>query len=232
MKFDHRIYNSLMLSIMNEKNSLDDIKDLVAGDIKKEVWKIHGKSTSDWAKYAAANNLWYPVTVYKDDMPQCYIIISKEFIEVQFLDERMFGYVYMAYKKMDSEKMFLSNVYVREYYDRKNKPLQDLKKDIDMIFSVEGGLSVTTRHFIREESVKVIEDNMEATHPVNVSQNWKSIPKYGEYDEISNYGDIIKPGDLLRDIDTSLKSPVAEDDEVDPDSTKENKWLTPDWNKN
>jgi len=103
---------------------------------------------------------------------------------------------------MNTEKMFLSNVYVREYYYRKNKPLQDLKKDIDMIFTIEGGLRVTTRNFIREETVQVIEDNMEAAHPVNVTQNWKSIPKYGEYDEICNYESVIKPGDLLRGIDS------------------------------
>ena len=230
--FNHHIYNSLMLTIMDEENSLDNIKDLVADDIKKEVWKKHGVSTTEWAKYAAANNLWYPVTVYKDNNPHCYIIISEDLVEVRFLDERLFEYVYMAYKKMDAEKMFLVKVYVREYYHKKDKPLQDVKKDINMIFSVEGGLNVRTRDFIREESVKVIEDNMEAAHPVNVSQNWKSIPKYGEYDEISNYEDVIKPGDLLRDIDTSLKSPVSQDDEVNPDSKKENKWLPPDWNKN
>ena len=115
----------------------------------------------------------------------------------------------MAYKKIDAEKMFLVKVYVREYYHKNDKPLKDVKKDIYMIFSVEGGLNVRTREFIREETVQVIEDNMEAAHPVNVTQNWKSIPKYGEYDEISNYEDVIKPGDLLRDIDTSLKSPVC-----------------------
>jgi len=232
IKFNHHIYNSLMLTIMNEEDSLDDIKDLVAEDITKEVWKKHGKSTIEWAKYAADNNLWYPVTIYKDHNPHCHIIISDDLVEVRFLDERLFEYVYMAYKKMDAEKMFLVKVYVREYYHKNDKPLKDVKKDIYMIFSVEGGLNVRTRDFIREESVKVIEDNMEAAHPVNVSQNWKSIPKYGEYDEISNYEDVIKPGDLLRDIDTSLKSPVSQDDEVNPDSTKENKWLPPDWNKN
>ena len=49
IKFNHHIYNSLMLTIMNEEDSLDDIKDLVAEDITKEVWKKHGKSTIEWA---------------------------------------------------------------------------------------------------------------------------------------------------------------------------------------
>lgn len=231
-KFDHRIYNELMFTIMDEEDSLEETKDLVADDITKDVWKKHGKSTSDWAKYAATNNLWYPVTIYKNENPQCYIVFSTEYVEVRFLDERLFENVYMAYKKMDLHKMFLSKIYVSEYYHNNDDASLDLKKDIDMIFTVEGGLSVTTREFIRDEKVRVIEDNVEAAHPVNVSQNWKSIPEYGEYDEISNYEDVIKPGDLLRDIDTSLKSPVAEDDEVNPDSTKENKWLPPDWNKN
>ena len=176
-----------MLTIMDEENSLDNIKDLVADDIKKEVWKKHGISTTEWAKYAAANNLWYPVTVYKENNPCCYIIISKTLVEVWLLDERMFESAYMVYKKIDREKMFLSKVYVREYYHKKEKPLQDVKKDINMIFTVEGALNVRTRDFLREDTVRVIEDNMEAAHPVNVSQNWKPIPKYGEYNDIIDY---------------------------------------------
>ena len=227
--FNHHMYNSLMLSIMSEEDSLDNIKDLVAGDITKEIWKIHGKSTGEWAKYAAANNQWYPVTVYRENNPFCYIIISKALVEVWFLDERMFEYVYMAYKKMDPDNMFLSNVYVREYYHLKDKPLPDLKKDINMVFTEEGTLTVTTRDFIREGKLQVIEDNMEAAHPVNVSQNWKQIPKYGEYDDITDYEEIIKPGDLLRDIDTSLKSPGNGNDMEREETAKANKWLPSDW---
>ena len=66
-----------MLINMNEEDSLDNIKVLVAEDITKEIWKIYGNSSGEWAKYAAATNLWYPVTVYKENNPCCYIIISK-----------------------------------------------------------------------------------------------------------------------------------------------------------
>ena len=192
-----------MLIIINEEDSLDNIKVLVAEDITKEIWKIYGNSTGEWAKYAAADNLWYPVTVYKENNPCCYIIISKTLVEVWLLDERMFESVYMVYKKIDREKMFLSKVYVREYYHKKEKPLQDVKKDINMIFTVEGALNVRTRDFIREDTVRVIEDNMEAAHPVNVSQNWKPISKYGEYNDIIDYEEMIKPGDLMKNLRVS-----------------------------
>ena len=109
----------------------------------------------------------------------------------------------MVYKKIDREKMFLSKVYVREYYHKKEKPLQDVKKDINMIFTVEGALNVRTRDFLREDTVRVIEDDMEAAHPVNVSQNWKPIPKYGEYNDIIDYEEMIKAGDLMKNLRVS-----------------------------
>lgn len=86
---------------------------------------------------------------------------------------------------------------------------------------------------IREPSVKIEKEVEEAALPVNVSQNWKDIPKYGHYNDILNYEDIIKPGDLLKGIDTSAPAPKAESNVIDPDNgTKNNRWLPPDWNKN
>lgn len=80
----------------------------------------------------------------------------------------------------------------------------------------------TTENIIREPSVKIEREIEEAAHPINVSQNWKNIPKYDHYEDILNYEDIIKPGDLLKGVDTLAPAPKAES----------NKWLPPDWNKN
>lgn len=232
-RYDHRFYNPVMNIIMDEIDSLDNIKTRVEDDIPKGIWKSNGKSTEDWAKYAHSNNLWYPTTVYKDDEPYCYIVNGEEYIEVYFLDERLFEYIYMAYKKMDEEKMFLSKVYIREYLYKEKKALADLKKDKKMVFSPKGKLTVTTENIIREPSVKIEREIEEAAHPVNVSQNWKNIPKYDHYEDILNYEDIIKPGDLLKGVDTSALAPEAESNDIDPDNgTKNNRWLPPDWNKN
>lgn len=79
---------------MDEVDSLDNIKTRVEDDVPKGIWKRHGRSTEDWAKYAHSNNLWYPTTVYKDDEPYYYIVNGEEYIEVYFLDERLFEYIY------------------------------------------------------------------------------------------------------------------------------------------
>lgn len=232
--FDHRVYNEVMYIIMDEEDSLDYVKTCVEDDISKAVWKTHGKSTTDWAKYAHAHNLWYTTTVYDDGVPYCYIVNNEEMIEVYFLDERLFEFVFMAYRKMDNGKMFLSKVYVRAYMYKEKKALHDLKKDINMVFTPKGNLTVTTRRFTRDGSVKVETDVEEAAHPVNVSQNWKNIPEYGKYDELLNYEEIIKPGDLLNGIDPTAPAPVEDPEDTDPkgDGTPTNKWLPPDWNKN
>lgn len=102
-----------------------------------------------------------------------------------------------------------------------------------MVFNSNGKLTVTTENIIREPSVKIEKEVEEVALPVNVSQNWKDIPKYGHYNDILNYEDIIKPGDLLKGIDASAPAPKAESNVIDPDnSAKNNRWLPPDWNKN
>lgn len=59
----------------------------------------------------------------------------------------------------------------------------------------------------------------------------KNIPKYGEYDEFLDYESIIKPGDLLKGIDTSIEPPT--DDQAGQSNGKnDHPWLPKDWNKN
>jgi len=233
IKLNHRLYNDVLYSIMDEKDSLDYIKNVSKDDVPKSIWKEHGKTTEDWARYAHENNLWYPTTVYRNDLPYAYISNGSEYVEVYFLDERMFEYIYMAYKKIDAEKLFLTKIYVRSYGNKVDKPLADLEKDINIVFSQKGGLNVRERTFLREERLKVLEENKEAAHPVNVSQNWKKKPKYGEYEELLDYESIIKPGDLLRGIDTSLLNPPTDENSNLENEKKDNHWqLPPGWKKN
>ncbi|MCX2449966.1 hypothetical protein OQX61_01665 [Pedobacter sp. PLR] len=232
IRFDHRFYNDVRYSIMDEEKSLANIKTRVEDDISKGIWKEYGKRTEDWAKYAHAHHLWYPTTIYKNNKPYAYISNGAEYIEVYFLEERMFEYIYMAFKKIDTEKMFLTKIYIRSYSNKADKPLMDLERDINLIFSQKGGLNVRERTFLREDKVKVIEENKEAAHPVNVSQNWKKIPKYGEYDELLYYESIIKPGDLLNGVDINAPVPSPEIN-MDPEDVKnDHPWLPKDWNKN
>ena len=228
----HRVYNEVLYTIMNEEDSLSYIKTVTEDDISKAIWKEHGKTTQNWAKYAHAHHLWYPVTIYDNNNPYAYISYGSEFIEVYFLDERLFEYIYMAYRIVDEEKMFLSKIYIREYMYEEKEDLQDLKKDMTLIFSQNGNLTLTTETIIREPSVKIEREEKEAAHPVNVSQNWKKIPNYGEYDELLDYESIIKPGDLLKGIDTSAGPPTSDNEADQSDGKSNHPWLPKDWSKN
>jgi hypothetical protein len=196
--FDHRFYNDVRYSIMDEEKSLNNIKTRVEDNISKTIWKEHGKTTDDWARYAHAHHLWYPTTVYKDNEPYAYIVNTEKTVHVKILDERLFWTVSILFKKGNNGLMFLSEVWIRSYAGKNIEMLKDLLKDQHLVFTPKGNLSVTTETIIREPSLKIEREKKEAAHPINVSQNWKKIPNYAEYDELLDYESIIKPGDLLK----------------------------------
>lgn len=43
MTFDHRFYNDVRYSIMDEEKSLNNIKTRVEDDVSKAIWEEHGK---------------------------------------------------------------------------------------------------------------------------------------------------------------------------------------------
>lgn len=230
--FDHKFYNDVRYSIMDEEKSLNNIKIRIEDDISKAIWKEHGKTTEDWAKYAHAHHLWYPTTAYKEDEPYAYIVNTEKTLHVKFLDARLFWTVSMIFKKENNGLMFLSEIWIRSYAGKNDEMLKDLVQDQHLVFTPKGNLTLTTETIIREPSVKIEREEKEAAHPVNVSQNWKKIPKYGEYDELLDYESIIKPGDLLRGIDISASAPPADNEADQRDGKNNYPWLPKDWNKN
>ena len=189
---------------MEEAKTLEKIKEKFKKSLPSEEFKKNTQSAESWARYAHKNNLWYPVAAFKDGEPHCYISHGEKFIEVYFLDERMFEYIYMAYRKYNEagekykdEKMFLTKIYVRKYNYKEVKLLQDLNSDQAMIFTPEGKLTVRNSRIFREPSVRIQEEEFEAKEPVNVSHNWLPIPKFGEYEYLCYYSKILKEGDLV-----------------------------------
>jgi len=194
-------YNEVLLDILDEKRTLINYKIYLDGEIPKSEWKEHSSSTEKWAKHAHLKKLHYPVTVYKKEQPHCFISFSPEFIEVKFLDERMFWFVAMTYKRNLKEgEIFLREVWIREYLYEKEKPLQDLAGDQHLVFTEKGGLTVTKQKIIRIPELKFETENWEADDKVNVSQNWLSEPKFGEYEHLCDFEKVIQPGDLSKPI--------------------------------
>jgi len=128
-------YNEVLLDILDEKGTLDNYKLYTGSSLSKDEWKKQSTSAENWAKYAHENNLHYPVTVYKNDKPHCFIAISPLFIEVKFLDERMFWFVSLTFDRSKQEgQVFLSEAWVREYAYEHEKPLKDLAGDQHIVF--------------------------------------------------------------------------------------------------
>jgi len=203
MNYTHKYlqYNDTLLSILDEQDTKDNYALYVKHKVSKKDWQSHSTSMETWAQYAHDSKLHYPVTVFVEgDMPHCFISFSPQFIEVKFLDERMFWYVSMNYKRMLNNKIFLCETWIRRYMHEKDKPLHDLEKDWHLIFTEKGKLTVITTEVIREPAVKMLTEEKEAAHKVNVSQNWLDEPKFGEYAYLCDFKQILKEGDLLKDI--------------------------------
>lgn len=200
----YNLYNETALEIMSEEKTLKRIKINFEDEIGKSILKENTSSTLDWAKYAHQNNLWYPVTIYKNNIPEVYISYGSEYVIVYFLDKRLFEVMSLTFKKTN-DLLFLTKIYTRVYNNIESKPLQDLKEDKSILFTEDGNLTVTTNVIIREETAKIYEEVLEATHKVDVSKNYIKIPDFGNYDEILDYTNILKPGDLLENTDFTKK---------------------------
>lgn len=194
----YNIYNDIALKILNDEVTLKRIKIKFEDELSKSVLKENTSSPLAWAQYAHANNLWYPITIFNNSIPEIYISYGSEYIVVTFLDKRLFEIMSLTYKKVDENRLFLMKIYLREYNGIAQKPLQDLKNDKKILFTEDGNLTVTTNEFIRNETVTVVEDIVESAEKVNVSHNWIEVPEFGNYDSLCEYNTILKEGDLLQ----------------------------------
>lgn len=196
----YNIYNDVALKILNDEVTLKRIKIKFEDELSKSVLKENTSSPLAWAQYAHANNLWYPITIFNNNIPEIYISYGSEYIVVSFLDKRLFEIMSLTYKKVDENRLFLMKIYLREYNGIAQKPLQDLKNDKKILFTEDGSLTVTTNEFIRNETVTVVEDIVESVEKVNVSHNWIEAPAFGNDDSLCEYNKILKEGDLLQKI--------------------------------
>jgi hypothetical protein len=215
------LYNDVALKIMSEEATLKRIKIKFEDEISKSILKENTLSTLDWAKYAHKNNLWYPITIYKNNFPEVYISYGSEYVIVYFFNKRLFEIMSLTFKKTN-DKLFLTKIYNRTYNDLASKPLQDLKEDKSILFTEDGNLTVTTNEIIRNETVKISEEVLKSTDKVNVSNNYINVPHFGEYDQLLDYTNILKPGDFdlpFINEDDKLKAKNKNDEQ----STKDDK---------
>lgn len=192
-------YNPVMYKIMDETISLRNLKDRLIDDgVATAEIKKHSTSIAQLAEYAHQTGNYYFITIFKNEIPHCFIVNDDTGVTVQFLDERLFWYISMTYMKKTAGQMFLSEIWVREYMHKEDKMLRDLKSDQHFQFSEEGKLWITKETIIREDTVKIQREEREASELVNVSQNWQKIPAFGDYNYLVDYQKIIKPGDLSK----------------------------------
>eukprot|EP01133_Synstelium_polycarpum_P018573 gene18573-22225_t len=185
---------------MNEEKSLSNFKLKLARLLTKDEIKKYGKNTEGLAKYCHSKNVYYPITVFEQETPICFMENRTKSFAVRFLDERLFWYVAMNYSKYNDGKMFLDEIWIREYMHKETEELRDLKSDQHYQFTIQGDLKITTETIIRDGETQISREVKQASEPVNVSQNWQKIPEFGDYYGLINYKEIIKPVALMKAI--------------------------------
>jgi len=198
---NHHVHNHVVYTIMNEEKSLSNFKVKLERLLTKDEIKRYGKDTQELAKYCHSKNVYYPITVFEEDTPICFMENRTKSFAVRFLDERLFWYVATNYTKYPDGKMFLDEVWIREYMHKEDEELRDLKSDQHFQFTIKGDLKITTQTIIREGETQIFTEVKQATKPVNVSQNWQKTPAFGDYYDLVDYKEIIKPGDLLKEVE-------------------------------
>lgn len=124
----YNIYNDVALKILNDEVALKRIRIKFEDESSKSVLKENTLSPLAWAQYAHANNSWYPITIFNNNIPEICISYGSEYIVVSFPDKRLFEIMSLTYKKVDENRLFLMKIYLRKYNGIAQKPLQDLKK--------------------------------------------------------------------------------------------------------
>lgn len=182
---------------MNEEKSLSNFKLKLERLLAKDEIKKYGKDTDGLAKYCHRRNVYYPITVFEQQTPICFMENRARSFAVRFLDERLFWYAATNYTKYPDGRMFLDEIWIREYMHTEVEELRDLKSDQRFQFTIKGDLKITTETIIRDGETQILREVKEASKPVNVSQNWQKIPAFGDYYYLVDYREIIKSGDLL-----------------------------------
>jgi len=194
---NHHVHNNVVYTIMNEEKSLSNFKLKLARLLAKDEIKKYGKDTDGLAKYCHSKNVYYPITVFEQQTPICFMENRTESFAVRFLDERLFWYAATNYIKYPDGRMFLDEIWIREYMYTEDEELRDLKSDQHFQFTIKGDLKITTETIIRDGETQILREVKEASKPVNVSQNWQKIPAFGDYYYLVDYREIINSGDLL-----------------------------------
>lgn len=131
------------------------------------------------ANFAHVNELIYFVTVFREDLPYCFLDINRGFFRVSFLDE--FRRKYLSYdftdnfKEINSNRLFLSHVVFWEFEKNTDK----IVKTTSYVFNPNGSLHITER-----DSIKMEQTDKEAQQKIDVSANWEDYPDFGKYEKL------------------------------------------------
>ncbi len=131
-----------------------------------EVW------TEAQAKDAHGRGQAYSVLVDSLEEPFCVILVMAEAVVVDFFDEHLRKILSYQFQLVASGRLFLSMAIHREFDGESDK----VASGTSYGFSEDGKVRIDRETFLPEHSLEV------AHSETDVSSNYESVPKFGQYE--------------------------------------------------
>lgn len=138
--------------------------------------------TRDEAKARDETGEGYVVVVGESDHPEGFIEIRDGFYGVSFLDHKQREYLMYTFEELQAGKLFLKEAIFREYEGGSDKPARASAYR----FSPDGTVAIETGSLpFRQVTV--------SDGKVDVSRNWESTPRFGDYGRLVEKERLIVP---------------------------------------
>lgn len=131
--------------------------------------------TESQAREAHEAGRTYTVLVDSLERPFCVIDVTKKFIGVDFLDERLREALTYHFQEVSPGKLFLTMAVHRDYEGATDK----VTNGTTYTFAEDGAVQVRRESFVPAHEVET------AKSQEDVSRNYVSAPQFGEYDEFT-----------------------------------------------
>ena len=199
-RIDFLQFNGLMQEVMSEELSLDYIVQIKLNGKPSKEEKKHLISAEEWAKYAFEHNLFYTMSVYKEDEIFASLRVDYDYIRIDFIEKFEGKYIVpliLFYDRFDLYEYFHTDK-VR-YFENNNLFLSLIESKVfskdknihtKINFSLNNKASVTlSETYPIEKEWKTVEKKIE----VNTSHNFIRCPKcYDDFLYLLDYKNNIK----------------------------------------
>ena len=168
-RIEYLQFNGLMQEVMSEELSLDYIVQIKLNGKPSKEEKKHLISAEEWAKYAFEHNLFYTMSVYKEDEIFASLRVDYDYIRIDFIEKFEGKYIVpliLFYDRFDLYEYFHTNK-VR-YFENNNLFLSLIESKV---FSKNKNIHTKINFSLNNRASVTLSE----TYPIE--KEWKTVEK-------------------------------------------------------